>query len=363
MNIKSLLLGSAAALVAVSGARAADAIVAAEPEPVEYVRVCDAFGTGYFYIPGTETCLRIGGYVRTDIFGGMPYGQQVGFTSGGNQTYNIRTRASLRFYTASETELGALRTYVETRFQWDTNTAPAGQVGYTNDNEWNLNHAWVQLGGLRIGMGDSFFTTWTGYAGSVINDYIIPYGRFSTNFISYTYTGGAFRAGIALEQGDDNSTALPAWGIDDYMPHVVVGLGATFGMVDLSGALAWDSRNGAGNGGWSGKVRADVKFNDAASAFLLVLYGQNNSAYTTWANGGTNTLAVIGGGSYAFNDKATFNMQAGWRNGTGVTDSWHVVGNVSYALVPGLTITPEVTYSNVAGAGSFGGGVRVQRSF
>ncbi|HTO34232.1 MAG TPA: porin, partial [Pararhizobium sp.] len=41
MNIKSLLLGSAAALAAVSGAQAADAIVAAEPEPMEYVRVCD----------------------------------------------------------------------------------------------------------------------------------------------------------------------------------------------------------------------------------------------------------------------------------------------------------------------------------
>ncbi len=53
MNIKSLLIGSAAALVAVSGARAADAVVA-EPEAVEYVRVCDAYGAGYFYIPGTE---------------------------------------------------------------------------------------------------------------------------------------------------------------------------------------------------------------------------------------------------------------------------------------------------------------------
>ena len=67
MNIKSLLLGSAAALIAVSGARAADAVVVAEPEPAEYVKVCDVYGAGYFYIPGTETCLRIGGYVRYDI--------------------------------------------------------------------------------------------------------------------------------------------------------------------------------------------------------------------------------------------------------------------------------------------------------
>src|SRR5690348_18283488 len=67
MNIKSLLLGSAAALIAVSGARAADAVVVAEPEPAEYVKICDVYGAGYFYIPGTETCLRIGGYVRYDI--------------------------------------------------------------------------------------------------------------------------------------------------------------------------------------------------------------------------------------------------------------------------------------------------------
>ncbi|MEO1142504.1 MAG: porin, partial [Pseudomonadota bacterium] len=64
MNIKSLLLGSAAAMVAVSGAQAADAIVV-EPEPVEYVRVCDAYGSGFFFIPGTETCIRLGGFVRS----------------------------------------------------------------------------------------------------------------------------------------------------------------------------------------------------------------------------------------------------------------------------------------------------------
>ena len=67
MTIKSVLIGSAAAIVAVSGAKAADAIVAAEPEAVEYVRVCDAFGSGFFYLPGTETCLKIGGYARFQV--------------------------------------------------------------------------------------------------------------------------------------------------------------------------------------------------------------------------------------------------------------------------------------------------------
>ncbi len=65
MKIKSLLLGSAAVMAAASTAQAADAIVV-EPEPVEYVRVCDMYGAGYFYIPGTETCLKFGGYVQLD---------------------------------------------------------------------------------------------------------------------------------------------------------------------------------------------------------------------------------------------------------------------------------------------------------
>ena len=32
----------------------------ARAQPVEYVRICDAYGSGFYYIPGTETCLKIG---------------------------------------------------------------------------------------------------------------------------------------------------------------------------------------------------------------------------------------------------------------------------------------------------------------
>ncbi|MHC2359866.1 opacity protein-like surface antigen [Rhizobium leguminosarum] len=101
MNIKSLLLGSAAALAAVSGAQAADAIVAAEPEPVEYVRVCDAYGTGYFYIPGTETCLKINGYVRFQV-DVAPHASSIGAAGGGSvandSDWDARTRGSGSVY-------------------------------------------------------------------------------------------------------------------------------------------------------------------------------------------------------------------------------------------------------------------------
>ena len=297
MKIKSLLLGSAAALVAFSGARAADAIIAAEPEAVEYVRVCDAFGTGFFYIPGTETCLRIHGYTRFDVAGGDLLAARAAGSAinvgDGDQTYNVRTRFSFRVSTASETELGTLRTYMETRWQYDTNNHYGASTnndtvdGYSNGSEFSLNFAWIQLGGLRVGKDESLFSTFTGYGGAVIQDTLSGgYGPFDTNLISYTYTGGAFRAAISLEQGVSSVPGVFAagvvgptygWGIDDYMPHVVVGLGFNAGMFDISAVAAYDSRsdwNAVEMGGWAGKIRADVTFNDRASAFAMLMYGE-----------------------------------------------------------------------------------------
>jgi hypothetical protein len=50
-------------------------VVAPEPEPVEYVRVCDVYGTSFYYIPGTEICLKVGGYLHHDIGAGDLFGE------------------------------------------------------------------------------------------------------------------------------------------------------------------------------------------------------------------------------------------------------------------------------------------------
>ncbi len=63
--VKSLLLGSAAGLVAVAGAQAADLPVKAKP--VLYVKICSLYGVGFYYIPGTDTCLKVGGWVRAEV--------------------------------------------------------------------------------------------------------------------------------------------------------------------------------------------------------------------------------------------------------------------------------------------------------
>ena len=62
-TIKTLLLGTAAGLVAVAGAQAADMPVKAAP--VQYVKICSLYGDGFYYIPGSDTCLKMGGYLRS----------------------------------------------------------------------------------------------------------------------------------------------------------------------------------------------------------------------------------------------------------------------------------------------------------
>ena len=110
MKIKGLLLGSAAAMLAASGARAADAIVIAEPEPMEYVRICDVYGAGFFYIPGTENCLKIGGYYRYEV--------QTGDVYGGDDGYVKLARFAPNFTVSTETGWGTLTGYAELEFDW-----------------------------------------------------------------------------------------------------------------------------------------------------------------------------------------------------------------------------------------------------
>jgi hypothetical protein len=392
MNIKSLLLGSAAALVAVSGARAADAVVIAEPEPMEYVRVCDVYGTGFYYIPGTETCLRIGGYVQYDI----GVGDALGITSWDkldaaedgdldeNDTYFKRARISLQLDARSETELGTLRGYVEMRFNDDQSTT--GAFGFSGQTQsWEVNHGYIELGGFRVGKTDSLFSTFTGYAGNVINDDIaVAYGPFDTNQISYTWVGGnGFSAAIALEEGGgddylfdtdgdgDLDVAGDLYTLDSYVPHVVGGLSWTQGWGGISAVVGYDANWEE----WAGKVRLDVNATEQLSLWVMAGYKSgadedflgvdgldNPNYYGQWSG----DWAVYGGGTYQATEKASINVQLAYDEG----ENFSAVANVDYTLVPGFRVIPELVYvdnfDDEVGDGdndAFGGFLRLRRSF
>jgi hypothetical protein len=118
-TVKTLLLGSAAGLVAIAGAQAADMPVKAAP--VQYVKICSLYGDGFYYIPGTDTCLKLGGYLRVQAeynagAGGVAIGQgtteapQGRFTRDLTNDVNYRVRAVTSWDIRQQTEYGTLRT-------------------------------------------------------------------------------------------------------------------------------------------------------------------------------------------------------------------------------------------------------------
>jgi hypothetical protein len=80
-SVNRALLGSAAGIFAVTAGQAADLPVKARP--VEYVKVCTLYGAGFWYVPGTDTCIKIGTYARIDFaYGASGSGLALGTPAG-----------------------------------------------------------------------------------------------------------------------------------------------------------------------------------------------------------------------------------------------------------------------------------------
>src|SRR5262245_48211556 len=117
--VKSLLLGTAAGLVTVATAQAADMPVKAKP--VLYVKICTLYGDGFYYIPGTNTCLKLGGYVRVQVEyngggGGVVDGTlsqvtQALYNRSQTNDVDYRVRGVLSLDVRDQTEYGTLRSY------------------------------------------------------------------------------------------------------------------------------------------------------------------------------------------------------------------------------------------------------------
>ena len=134
----------------------------------------------------------------------------------------------------------------------------------TTADELAIDHAYIELGGFRVGKTDSLFSTFTGYSSGVSNDGLVPYGPFGTHQIAYTFTGGnGFTAAIALEEGGGGEGAydLGNYALDDYIPHVVGGVGWTGGWGGVSVVGGYDAVYEEG----AVKGRVDFNAGDAIS--------------------------------------------------------------------------------------------------
>lgn len=238
MKLKSLLLGSAAVLVAVSGAQAADAIVV-EAEPVEYVKVCDTYGAGYFYIPGTETCLKFGGEVR------VQYTKNFDHDDAEVSDHGSDVRLRFTIDAKNETEYGTLSSSARvswTRAEFDQSTSTSvanlttGVVTTTTTTSHDaystpessaggagLDYAQISLAGFTTGYNTQRIL------GKAWNTAIDS----KANFFDYTYTAGD----LALIFGIQDSARSGAAG----QPDVYVRADYSAGDLSVGGFAVLDT--------------------------------------------------------------------------------------------------------------------------
>ncbi len=344
MTIKSLLLGSAAALVAVSGARAADAIIA-EPEPVEYVRVCDAYGAGFFYIPGTETCLQISGYVwfQVGVTNAGTSGSYYGFVPAvgwNNQTY----RGRVNFDARSDTELGTLRSYIRLQSTWAANT----------DGAVTMDQAYIELGGFRVGYTESAWVTSQSVGVGQYGSHTWmggSYGYQQRNLMSYTFAGNGFAATLSLEN-DFNG---------NYVPDVVGVVSYNTGWGGAWAKIGYDESAA----GWGGQLGVQINVPNAAGSSLRVIGYYSSNAANVYAVG--SQWSVLASYHHQINSQFGASVAVQYYNAVGHVagvNTWDVEGEVVYTPVTNFEIRASVAYrKTTALTGNFGGYLRFTRSF
>jgi hypothetical protein len=167
-------------------------------QSVQYVKICSLYGAGFYYIPGTDTCLKVGGYVRTQIETGANGGGSpdiIGGTQGAQNrytnNYGFRARGHVTFDTRSQTSYGTLRSYI---------TIAAQNTDNTTDT-LNMEKAFIQFAGFTIGVTSSFFDFlgWAAY-GYHNNRAAVDTGAVGIMVFGYTAQfGNGLSASISAE--------------------------------------------------------------------------------------------------------------------------------------------------------------------
>ena len=316
MKLKTLLLGSAATLIAVSGAQAADAVVA-EPEPVDYVKVCDMYGAGFFYIPGTETCLRVSGEVRvqyeysqynsygapehvhditeisdlaaSDTLDSSATSATVVFHDHHESVAAPYWHARVNFDAREETDWGTLRTYI--RLEGSGSSDSSAQA------DWGALDAYIELGGISTGYRTSRVEL-TGLPGLMYDGSYFGGGRVMYMDYTYAANGLAIIAGLSL---DNEGLAAAAGGahpdfggesVDGYIRFDYSG-----SMFNIGGVYGHDTS--ASEGAWG--VYGNVTPMDG---LLIQGYYNSQSASTQFGGGGDTQKWGIGA-SYAIMDNVS----------------------------------------------------------
>ncbi|MGV6871252.1 porin [Pseudochelatococcus sp. B33] len=360
-SVKGMLIGGVAGLVVVPAALAADLPIA-KSAPVEYVRVCSTHGEGFFYVPGTDTCIRIGGRVRAEFGYQQPKGGTVVETDSlGNVTAawkdgrrqdvtGIRARGRLDVDVRTPTDYGTLRAFL--RYEIDKNSG----IFDATDSGALLEKAYIQWAGITAGQVQSFFDF---YANDLNwgNGFETSFGSdLSTNVFAYTATfGEGFSATLSIEDANArrvNPDVYDAAG--QRLPDIVANLNVDqdWGAAQLSGALhqlSSASIHAPWGGQWGQRVdttygwavQGGVKLNLTTLAAGDVLWLQ--AAYADGA------LSYLGVGDVAYADYTSLVTDGAIINGDiKKTRGWNATAAFLHYWTPSVRQSLFGSYTGVS---------------
>jgi opacity protein-like surface antigen len=412
---------AAAAVAGLAGTAQAADLAKKAPAAADYVKVCDAYGAGFFYIPGSETCLKIGGYVRVELLtgshsatlGGVGVSLQPvtnpGMKIGGNRNdtaLNTRVRVDVTLDARTNTELGLLRSYIELR-----DTINSGNAG---SNTVDVFQGFIQFAGLTVGRASSFFDFVEGSYNLGNRQELDAATDHRLNLFAYTFSfGNGISATLSLEDftTTDGTSMLRGPYSAVKMPDVVanVAIAQAWGRAQVMAALHQDYTSAAVSGADKDKLgyafgagvevnlpmlgAGDKIFVQGTYAKGAVGYVLNNAGgyvggvapIDFFVNAGGNisqstAWGVAGGISHNFSKQVEANLGASYAS---YQDNWNSVAvpendfkqvvvnaEVKWKPVAGLAITPAVEYrwvdyksAAIANGSSWVGYVRVQRNF
>lgn len=409
--VKSLLLGSAAGLMAVAGAQAADLPSRKAAPAAEFVRVCSAYGAGFFFIPGTDTCLQISGRARAQYQWQDAYSRN-------SDTTGFRAMFAIGLDARTQTEYGTVRAVsrisVERRTGYATtgSGARAGTIIQANgvdmlgrlQTQVNIEAAFVQFAGITAGRAPSFFDAF-----SIEEWHGLAYSSTTTNLLAYTASfGGGFSATLSIEDSNERRYGSSAYnavtGASASFGQDFIGLGGaaispagvltasanvmpygpiaysmaqrsraadivanlrleqSWGIAQLSGAI--NSHNfaaGAPGDRWgyaiAGTVRVNLPMLAAGSNLQLnAAYGQGANSYVfgnAWTGASNNGFGGAAWGKFSVSTSDVVHVWNGFGYSTELTKAWSVAGALQHFWTPRLRSTIGASWYNVDFATGF----------
>lgn len=361
--------------------------------PASYVKICDAYGAGFFAIPGTDTCVHIGGMVRYDTFY-VPSQDVYKITSGAKaiatakgveNTLGNEVRGRIDLDALTATDYGTLQTVVSSRLGRTSGAladlgAPTGATQSATTTTPIMEAAYMRWAGFTAGIARDNFqympvVTYTG------NQH---WASFSNGAKQLAYTavigGTGLSATVAIQ--DPTDTAIAPVGITSLAtvysvnrtPQVNgrIDYDQSWGGVAVMGATR--QANGIDPTGAVYDKTANVWAAGAGAKINLPFLGNGDAIYFTanYANGMTEYTDSYGSnkasanvkrdvGGYALNQPSVvygangLELVKSWNVGSALTHNWNdqwksnVFG--SYGTITAPATSAALVWDGKAGFG------------